>query len=109
MRYGRRGAGGKVSAEGTSSGIGTCQFQAPLMRLGDPTRNSQAKSRAAAVVLGARARFIGAEESLEDARPQLGRNAAPGVCNVYRVFSAVALARHGDAPKIRRVLDGVIQ
>src|SRR5215472_2337559 len=102
MRYGRRGAGGKVSAEGTSSGIGTCQFQAPLMRLGDPTRNSQAKSRATTG-------FIGAEESLEDARPQLGRNAAPGVCNVYRVFSAVALARHGDAPKIRRVLDGVIQ
>src|SRR5689334_17488058 len=100
--------GRKIRAESASRGIATGQFQASMMCLGDPTRNRQAESRAATVVLGVRARFVGTEKSLEDARPQLRRDTASRVRDVHGVFLAIALASYRDAPEIRRVLDRVI-
>src|SRR6266568_304683 len=106
--YGVWRVGRKVSGEGTSRGIGAGQFQAPVMRFGDPARNRQAKSRAAAVALGTRPSFIGTEKSFEDAWPQFRRNPYSSVRDVHGVFLAIALASHRDAPEIRRVLDRVI-
>src|SRR5258708_39941931 len=79
------------------------------MRFGNPARDGQAESRATAVSLGARARLVSAEESLEDARPQFRWYPASGVRHTHHVFLAVALASYPDAPEVRRVLDRVVQ
>src|SRR5260370_151475 len=79
------------------------------MRLGDPSRNRQAQSCAAAVALGTRACFIGTEKALENARSQFGRNASSGVRNAESVLAALEMALYRDSSPFWGVFDRVIQ
>src|SRR2546423_3653417 len=108
-RRGNRAFEGKKSSKGAAGGIGAPQNQPTAMGLGDPAGNRKTQARAAGVVFGARARFIYAKETFEDAVLRVLRYAWASVGDTQRVFLAGAMDRNADGASTGCVSDGVVQ
>src|SRR5208337_316409 len=103
-----RGCGESGSKGGTGA-VGTRQFEAAMVGFRDPTSNGKAEASTTGIAFGTRARYVSAEEALEDPLLQFRGDAGTIVRNTDKIINPLTAAGESNGAARRGIFDGVIE